>query len=72
MAGKGQGGGGFRSANSGRYVTKVYGKSRPRTTVKEAPGKSGSTGGSYHSAVSGRFVTAKYGKANPKTTVREK
>ena len=72
MAGKGKGGGGFRSANSGRYVTKAYGKSHPRTTVKEAPGKSGSTSGSYRSAVSGRFVTAKYGKANPKTTVREK
>lgn len=72
MAGKGKGGGGFRSANSGRYVTKAYGKSHPRTTVKEALGKSGSTGGSYRSAVSGRFVMAKYGKANPKTTVREK
>ena len=72
MAGKGKGGGVYRSARSGRYVTKAYGKSHPRTTVKETPGKSGSTGGSYRSAVSGRFVTAKYGKANPKTTLREK
>jgi hypothetical protein len=71
MAGKGKGGG-CRSANSGRYVTKAYGKSHPRTTVKETPGKSGSTGGSYRSAISGRFVTSKYGKANPRTTVREK
>lgn len=71
MPGKSKGGG-YRSANSGRYVTKAYGKSHQRTTVKEASGKSGSTGGSYRSAVSGRFVTAKYGKANPKTTVREK
>lgn len=72
MAGKGKGGGSHRSAKSGRYVTKSYGKSHPRTTVREAPGKSGSTGGSYRSAVSGRFVAPKYGKANPKTTLREK
>lgn len=72
MANQGKGGGGYRSAKSGRYVTKAYGKSHPRTTVLEAPGKSGSTVGSYRSAVSGRFVTAKYGKANPKTTVRER
>lgn len=72
MAGKGKAGGGYRSARSGRYVTKSYGRSNARTTVKEAPGKSGSTGGSYRSAISGRFVTAKYGKAHPKVTVREK
>ncbi len=72
MTSKSKSGGGYRSAKSGRYVTKAYGKSHPRTTVKEASGKSGSTGGSYRSAVSGRFVTAKYGNENPKTTVREK
>jgi len=71
VASKANGGGGYRSANSGRYVTKAYGKSHPRTTVQEASGKSGSTGGSYRSAISGRFVTAKHGKANPRTTVRE-
>lgn len=71
MAGKGKGGS-YRSAKSGRYVSKTYGKSHPRTTVKETPGKSGATGGSYRSAITGRFVTAKHGKANPGTTVREK
>lgn len=71
MAGKGKSGN-YRSAKSGRYVTKVHGKSNPRTTVKEAPGKSGSTGGSYRSAITGRFVTAKHGRSNPNTTVREK
>ena len=35
MAGKGKSGGSYRSAKSGRYVTKSYGTSRPRTTVKE-------------------------------------
>ena len=69
MAGKG---GSYRSAKSGRYVTKAHGKATPRTTVREASGRSGSTGGSYRSAVSGRFVTAKHGKSSPHTTTREK
>lgn len=70
---KGRSGGGhFRSAISGRYITAKHGKASPRTTVKESGGKSGSTGGSYRSAISGRFVTAKHGKASPNTTVHEK
>ena len=69
MAGKA---GNYRSAKTGRYVTKAHGKASPRTTVREAPGKSGSTGGAYRSAISGRFVTAKHGKASPHTTLREK
>lgn len=72
MAGRKGGGGHYRSAISGRFVTAKHGKSSPRTTVKEAGGRSGSTGGSYRSAVSGRFVTTKHGKASPNTTVREK
>jgi hypothetical protein len=72
MARKAKGGGGYRSANTGRYVSKAYGKSHPKTTVKEAPGASGETGGSYRSAVSGRFVTSKYGRTHPATTLREK
>jgi hypothetical protein len=38
MAGKkgsSSGGGNFRSAISGRYVSDKYGKSHPKTTVKE-------------------------------------
>ncbi len=64
-------GGSYRSASTGRYVSAGYGKSHPRTTVKEAAGPSGSTGGRYRSAISGRFVTDKHGKASPRTTVRE-
>ena len=71
MAGK-KGGGGYRSAISGRYVTAKHGKASPRTTVKESSGKSGSTGGAYRSAISGKFVTAKHGRSSPRTTVREK
>lgn len=70
MAGR-KGGGGFRSAKSGRFVTAKHGKASPRTTVRESAGKSGSTGGRFRSAISGRFVTTKHGKASPSTTVRE-
>jgi hypothetical protein len=63
--------GGYRSAKTGRYVSQSHGKSNPRTTVHEAPGKSGSSGSHYRSAISGRYVTTKHGKASPHTTVRE-
>lgn len=65
-------GGGFRSAISGRYVTKSHGQASPRTTVRESGGKSGSSGEHYRSAISGRYVTTKHGQASPHTTVKEK
>lgn len=64
-------GGGFRSAGTGRYASASSGRSNPRTTVREAAGKSGSSGPHYRSAISGRYVTTKHGKASPSTTVRE-
>lgn len=66
---KGKGGGHYRSAISGRYVTAAHGQRSPRTTVLEAPGKSGSTGGAYRSAITGKFVKS---GGNPRTTLREK
>lgn len=66
---KGKGGGNFRSAISGRFVTEKHGTASPRTTVQEVRG--GGSTGSYRSAVSGRFVTNKHGAANPRTTVKE-
>ena len=68
---KGKGGGHYRSAISGRYVTSAHGRRSPSTTVRESGGKSGGTGGAYRSAISGRFVTEAHGKRNPNTTVRE-
>jgi hypothetical protein len=64
-------GGHYRSAISGRFVTTKHGSSSPRTTVREASGKSGSSGPHYRSAISGRYVTTKHGQASPRTTVRE-
>ena len=72
MAGRKGGGGHYRSAISGRFVTAKHGKASPRTTVRESSSKSGSTGGAYRSAISGRFVTTKHGKSSPNTTVHEK
>ena len=69
---KGKGGGVYRSARTGRFVTAAHGKRSPGTTVREAPGKSGTTGGAYRSARTGRFVTAAHGKRSPGTTLREK
>ena len=65
-------GGGNRSAKTGQYVTAKQARSNPKTTVKEAPGKSGSSGARYRSAISGRYVTTKHGKSSPDTTVRER
>jgi hypothetical protein len=68
---KGKGGGHYRSAISGRYVTSSHGKRSPSTTVRESSGKSGSSGPHYRSAISGRYVTTAHGKRSPNTTVRE-
>lgn len=63
------GGGSFRSAISGRYVTAAHGKRSPNTTVFEKAG--GGSTGAARSAKTGRFVTDSYAKRNPRTTVKE-
>ena len=68
---KGKGGGHYRSAISGRYVTTSHGQRSPRTTVLEAPGKSGSSGPHFRSAITGQYVTDAHGQRSPRTTVRE-
>jgi hypothetical protein len=65
------GGGSYRSAISGQYVTTGQGKASPNTTVHESSGPSGSSGPHYRSAISGRYVTTAHGKRSPNTTVRE-
>ncbi len=68
---KGKGSGPYRSAVSGQYLTPSQGRSSPRTTVQESPGKSGSSGEHYRSAISGRYVTTAHGKRSPNTTIKE-
>lgn len=69
---KGQSGGSYRNAISGRYVTTKHGKASPNTTVRESAGPSGSSGSHYRSAISGRYVTTAHGKASPHSTIKEK
>jgi hypothetical protein len=65
---KGNGGGHFRSAISGRYVTTAHGQRSPNTTVFERSGPSGLTHGATRSAITGQFVRG----GNPNNTTREK
>ena len=68
---KGKGGGHYRSAISGRYVTDSHGQRSPRTTVHEPSGKSGTSGPHYRSAITGQYVTDAHGRRSPNTTVQE-
>lgn len=67
---KGKGGGSYRSAISGRYVTAAHGRRSPHTTVRESHG-AGSSGGTYRSAISGRYVTTAHGLRSPRTTIKD-
>ncbi len=71
MAKGSSGGGHYRSAISGRYVTTAHGQRSPHTTVHEASGKSGASGPHFRSAITGQYVTNAHGQSNPRTTVRE-
>lgn len=65
-------GGHARSAVSGQYVSQSYANRHPYTTVREAPGPSGSSGPHYRSAKTGQYISSNYGRLHPNTTVREK
>lgn len=69
---KSKGGGPYRSAVTGQYVTPQAGRANPSTSVHESKGASGSSGPHYRSAISGRYVTTAHGQRSPHTTVREK
>jgi hypothetical protein len=67
-----KGGGNYRDASSGRYVSQSHGRAHPSTTVREAPGPSGSSGPHFRSAETGRYVTEGFAARHSSTTVREK
>lgn len=69
MAKKSSGGGHYRSAISGRYVTSAHGKRSPNTTLFEK--SDGGSTRSARSAKTGRFVTKTHANRNPRTTVKE-
>lgn len=59
----------YRSAKSGRYVTKATATRSPKTTVSTSSSGSKATGA--RSAITGRFVTASTAKRYPDTTITE-
>lgn len=61
----------YRSASSGRFVTKSWAARSPRTTVAES-GRNNSSGTHHRSAITGKFVTPATAARHPNTTVTEK
>ncbi len=63
----------FRSAKTGRYISRSAAARRPRQSVNESSGKSGSSGRTIHrSAGTGRFVNKAAVKRWPNHTLTEK
>ena len=60
----------YRSARTGRYISKAAATRRPRTSVVES-GSSKGSGKAYRSAISGRYVTKGIAQRHPSTTVTE-
>lgn len=62
----------YRSAKTGRYVSKATYARHPNTTVKESSGASKGNKTVNRSAITGQFVTDTYAASHPKTTLTEK
>lgn len=60
----------YRSAKSGRYISKAAAARSPRTSVKHQSGSSGASGS--RSAITGRFVTDATARRHPDTTITER
>jgi len=60
----------YRSAGSGRFVTKNYAGKHPATTLGETRG-GGSSHGAHRSAVTGKFVKPEYASRNPSKTIKD-
>lgn len=61
----------YRSAITGKYISKAAAARHPRTSVAEAQGKSKVSGKVYRSAITGHYVTAATAARHPKNTVAE-
>lgn len=59
----------YRSATSGKYVSKATASRSPKTTVSTS--SSGSKASGSRSAITGRFVKASTAKRHPDTTITE-
>ncbi|MEU2258526.1 hypothetical protein ABZ540_35775 [Nocardia xishanensis] len=61
----------YRSARTGRYVTKATAARSPKTTVAES-GSNRSSGTHHRSAITGHYVTKATATRHPNTTVTER
>jgi hypothetical protein len=62
----------YRSAITGRYISKAAAARHPTTSVRESPSSSNGSGIHYRSAANGQYVPASEAAKHPKTTLREK
>lgn len=60
----------YRSAKTGRYISKGAAKRSPRTSVVESGPNKGSAK-AYRSAISGKYVTKGTAQRHPSTTITE-
>lgn len=68
---KGKGGGGHRSAITGRYISNAAAARHPHTSVSVSPGKSGTTGTHHRSAITGEYITPAAAARHPNTSITE-
>jgi hypothetical protein len=61
----------YRSARTGRYISKAAAARHPGKSVREAPGPNRSSTTAHRSATTGRYVTERTAKRNPGGTVTE-
>jgi|JI6StandDraft_1071083.scaffolds.fasta_scaffold02485_8 hypothetical protein len=59
----------YRSAITGRYISKAAAARHPQTSVSHAGGSSSSKGA--RSSITGRFVRESTAKRHPDTTIQE-
>lgn len=62
----------YRSAITGRYISKAAAARHPNTSVRESSASNSGSGTRHRSAVNGHYVTAAEAAKHPKITVSEK
>lgn len=62
----------YRSAKTGRYVSKISAARWPNQTVKESSGRSGNSRTVFRSAKTGRFIKKAAAARWPNQTLKEK
>lgn len=61
----------FRSAVDGRFVSSIFARRNPETTMSERRG-GGSTHGAHRSCRTGRFVSRDFARRHPRETIRDR